>query len=113
MTQSIVRSDYLTIQLIDLDKDLKDLALRANKKINFNLKQINKSVKLLPESIDDPQIKGVSSLQYFKTVNEIMYANSKIIGFDYPLLEEDVSSLILIEKQIYQPIAKFFLTLIK
>lgn len=112
MTQGIVRTEHVTIQLIDLDKDLKELALKANKKINFNLKQINKSVKLLPESADDPKIKGVSYLYYLKAINEIIHSNSKIIGFDYPLLGKDVSLLLFTDKKVYQPIAKYFLTLI-
>lgn len=102
-----------SIQTIDLDKDLQDKAFEANKKINFNLKQINDNAKLLPVSLNDPIIQDMSECKYLRTVYEVIQSNSKLIGFNYPDIEVDLAFAFKTKEKIYKPISEYFLTFIK
>lgn len=102
-----------TIELIDLDKDLQDKAFKANKKINFALKQVNQNVKLLPESVNDPIIQDMSECMYFRTIYEVIQSNSNLIGFNYPDIEINFTFAYKTKEKVYKPISEYLLTLIK
>lgn len=100
----------MDIKLLDMSQQ-GDPTFIANQKINHNLLQINKDVKLLPESPSDASIKNLPFLKYLHVVNEIIHHNSMLIGFSYPLLEINTESPPEIVKKVYQPISEYIQTL--
>ena len=101
----------LNLHVLDFHEDTKGKAFDANTKININLKQLNGNIELLPESEDDERIQDMSELKYLRTVYEILYENSKLIGFDYPLIESDLSFAFNTKDKIYIPINNYFVKL--
>ncbi|MEN5171583.1 hypothetical protein ABE427_02450 [Acinetobacter higginsii] len=103
---------FFNIQLIK-QEDLDGRAIEANKKINFNLKQINKEVELLPDDLKKTESERVSELYYFRQIYECISRNSKLIGFKYPDIEMDFSFSVNTKDKIYEPINSYFKSLIK
>lgn len=101
----------LAIQTLNVSTDLDDHAFAANKKINFNLKQLNSQIELLPESIEDLGGEKLSTLKYLSLINETIYKNSLLIGFDYPKIEADLAFALNTKSKVYDPINKYFISL--
>lgn len=104
---------YLAIQTLNASTDLDDHAFEANKKINFNLKQLNNQIELLPESFEELGGGKLSTLKYLSLINETIYKNSLLIGFDYPKIETDLAFALNTKSKVYDPINKYFISLTK
>lgn len=98
----------MDIQLLDMHQDTGDTTFNANKKINHNLAQLNSSIRLLPEHPNDPSVKDMSFLKYLSLVNEIIHHNSRLIGFDYPLIEKNLGFAHKAAGKVYGPVAEYF-----
>lgn len=95
----------LSIQPIH-SKDLMGKAFAANKILNLYFQQVNKELKLLPENNLDPEIKKMPRIGYFYYINELIYQNSKSLGFNYPLYEKHLSFAVNTKEKVYSPIMK-------
>ncbi|HGH3299412.1 TPA: hypothetical protein ACJKZ7_003979, partial [Acinetobacter baumannii] len=60
----------LSIQTLNMRTDVDGYAFEANKKINFNLKQLNNDIELLPENIQDLDENNLSILKYLRQISE-------------------------------------------
>ena len=96
----------ISMDILLLDTD--DTTFKANQKINHNLAQLNPNIRLLPESVNDPDVNGMPFSGYLNLVNETIYHNSRLIGFLYPWREIKLESHQQAVKKIYEPIAKYF-----
>ncbi|MBJ9958385.1 hypothetical protein [Acinetobacter courvalinii] len=101
---------YYSIQLIK-EHDLEGSAFEANKKINFNLQQINSDIELLPVS-NNMKPENDSELLYLRKVYECLKRNSKLIGFEYPEFEVNFEFAFKTKEKIYNPINEYFKSLI-
>ncbi|WP_099475523.1 hypothetical protein [Acinetobacter pittii] len=104
---------FLSIQTINMQNDLDGHAFEANKKINSNLTQLSNEIKLLPESIVDLSGEKLSLLKYLSQINETIYKNSLLLGFDYPKYEEDITFAFNTLEKVYEPINKYFISIVK
>ncbi|WP_151809719.1 MULTISPECIES: hypothetical protein [unclassified Acinetobacter] len=102
---------YLAIQTINSETDLEGHAFEANKKINFNLKQLNNQIELLPEKVEDLGGENLSVLKYLSLVNETIHKNSLLIGFDYPKYDANLAFSYDTKSKIYDPINSYFKSL--
>lgn len=102
---------YLAIQTINSETDLEGHAFEANKKINFNLKQLNNQIELLPEKIEDLGGENPSALKYLSLVNETIHQNSLLVGFDYPKYEPNLAFSYDTKSKVYDPLNIYFKSL--
>lgn len=93
---------------LEIKGDSIEDTFKANAIINLNLKQLNSNISLLPESQNHVDIEDMSFLKYLSHVNKLIYKNSQLIGFDYPLIEDDFSFAYEAVKKVYEPIADYF-----
>ena len=98
----------MDILLLDMHQDTGDTTFKANQKINHNLAQLNPNIRLLPESINDPDVNGMPFLKYLSLVNKTIHHNSLLIGFDYPLREKNSAPAHQVVEEVYKPIAEYF-----
>lgn len=98
----------MDILLLDMDQDTGDTTFKANQKINHNLAQLNPNIRLLPESVNDPDVNGMPFSGYSNLVNETIHHNSLLIGFDYPLREKNSAPAHQVVEEVYKPIAEYF-----
>ncbi|MDQ8937246.1 hypothetical protein [Acinetobacter rudis] len=93
------------------NQDLLRKAFDANKKLNSYFQQVSKELKLLPED-NNPEVKKMTRICYFYHINELIYENSKLLGFDYPLYSHHISFAINTKQKVYAPVMKHMRTLV-
>lgn len=89
------------------NRDLLGKAYSANKILNLYFQKTGIGLRMLPENSLDPETKGMSRIAYFYYVNEVLYHNSKLLKFDYPLYVKHLSFAVNTKEKVYGPIIEY------